>query len=68
MPAKVNVLIEFLADLYGANPYWDKDLDLARVSSAQAGSRARRRGGWPRAPDRPWRRAESAQRLAANAT
>jgi DNA-binding transcriptional LysR family regulator len=31
MPAKVNVLIEFLAELYGAQPYWDKDLDLSKV-------------------------------------
>ena len=26
MPAKVNALIEFLAELYGTEPYWDKDL------------------------------------------
>ena len=58
MPAKVNVFIEFLADLYGSHPYWDKDLDLPR--SPRAGwRRGRCRGGWRRAPDRPWRRAES---------
>jgi DNA-binding transcriptional LysR family regulator len=39
MPAKVNVLIEFLADLYGAHPYWDKDLELAQVSSSRPASR-----------------------------
>jgi hypothetical protein len=39
MPAKVNVLIEFLADLYGANPYWEKDLDLARASAGRPESR-----------------------------
>lgn len=27
MPTKVNALIEFLADLYGAEPYWERDLD-----------------------------------------
>lgn len=26
LPAKVRVFIEFLAELYGANPYWDKGL------------------------------------------
>ena len=33
MPAKVNVLIEFLAELYGTQPYWDKDLDLNKMCS-----------------------------------
>lgn len=28
MPAKVNALIEFLAEVYGPEPYWDKALDL----------------------------------------
>lgn len=27
MPAKVNVLIEFLSDLYGIEPYWEKGLE-----------------------------------------
>jgi len=27
MPTKVNALIEFLADLYGTEPYWDKAYD-----------------------------------------
>jgi hypothetical protein len=39
MPAKVNVLIGFLADLYGPHPYWDKDLDIARVSEGRLASR-----------------------------
>lgn len=28
MPAKVNAFIEFLSELYGSNPYWNKDVDL----------------------------------------
>jgi DNA-binding transcriptional LysR family regulator len=31
MPAKVNVLIEFLASLYGPEPYWESGLDLDRL-------------------------------------
>ena len=44
MPAKVNVLIEFLAELYGTEPYWDKDLDLEQVCLGAPG-----RGTVPRA-------------------
>ena len=29
MPAKVNALIDFLAELYGNEPYWDRDLSAA---------------------------------------
>ncbi len=29
MPTKVNALIEFLSDLYGSEPYWDKAFDQA---------------------------------------
>jgi DNA-binding transcriptional LysR family regulator len=32
MPAKVNVFIEYLAELYGPEPYWDKGLDLAKLT------------------------------------
>ena len=39
MPAKVNVLIEFLADLYGSEPYWDKDLDLDKVAQVRPAAR-----------------------------
>lgn len=39
MPAKVNVLIEFLADLYGSEPYWDKDLDLNKVAQVRPAAR-----------------------------
>ena len=39
MPAKVNVLIEFLADLYGSEPYWDKDLDLDKVGQVRPAAR-----------------------------
>ena len=34
MPEKVNVFIEFLADLYGNDPYWDKGLDLTKFGMA----------------------------------
>lgn len=37
LPTKVNVMIEFLADLYGPEPYWDKGLDpieLGRTASS----------------------------------
>ena len=36
MPAKVNVFIEFLAELYGPQPYWDKGLDLAKLTKSAA--------------------------------
>ena len=36
MPAKVNVFIEFLAELYGPEPYWDKGLDLAKLAPKRA--------------------------------
>jgi hypothetical protein len=32
MPAKVNVFIEFLAEKYGADPYWDRALDLPSIT------------------------------------
>ena len=33
MPSKVNVFIEFLSELYGPEPYWNKDLDLDELRS-----------------------------------
>lgn len=37
MPAKVNVFIEYLAELYGTEPYWDKGTEFARrVGSSSA--------------------------------
>ena len=36
MPSKVNVFIDFLAELYGSEPYWENDLDLAKLLSAQS--------------------------------
>jgi DNA-binding transcriptional LysR family regulator len=45
MPAKVNVLIEFLAELYGTEPYWDKDLDPASLGADKSAPRAKSRGG-----------------------
>lgn len=44
MPAKVNVLIEFLADLYAPEPYWDKGLNLTKMSRIPAKASARRIG------------------------
>jgi len=42
MPAKVNVFIEYLAELYGNDPYWDRGLDLQRFAvGAQKPSRER---------------------------
>jgi DNA-binding transcriptional LysR family regulator len=45
MPAKVNVLIEFLAELYGPEPYWDKGMDLDSLGLGRPMARARGRGG-----------------------
>ena len=36
MPAKVSVFIDFLADLYGSDPYWDQKLDLEGMLEAAA--------------------------------
>ena len=33
MPAKVNVFIEFLDEMYGNEPYWDRGLDLTRIAA-----------------------------------
>ncbi len=30
MPEKVNAFIEFLANLYGSDPYWEKGIDIAK--------------------------------------
>lgn len=45
MPAKVNVLIDFLAELYGPEPYWEKGLNLARLlrSAPKAPGRSARK-------------------------
>jgi DNA-binding transcriptional LysR family regulator len=45
MPAKVNVLIEFLAELYGPEPYWDKGMERASLGFGKAAPRAKGRGG-----------------------
>ena len=34
MPTKVNALIEFLADLYGAEPYWEKAYEGGKALTA----------------------------------
>jgi DNA-binding transcriptional LysR family regulator len=36
MPAKVDVLIGYLADLYGPVPYWENDLNIGRVAAREA--------------------------------
>lgn len=38
MPEKMNVFIEYLADLYGSDPYWDKGLDLANLPQHSSGA------------------------------
>jgi DNA-binding transcriptional LysR family regulator len=45
MPAKVNVLIEFLAELYGTEPYWDKGMDPASLGLEKSEAKAKGRGG-----------------------
>ena len=42
MPTTVNVFIEFLAELYGTEPYWEKGLELPAPPASQ---RNRRRPG-----------------------
>lgn len=37
MPAKVNVFIEFLAELFGNEPYWEKGLEVGKPSGNPAG-------------------------------
>ena len=36
MPSKVNVFIEFLSELYGVEPYWEKNFDLESVVAESA--------------------------------
>jgi DNA-binding transcriptional LysR family regulator len=43
MPAKVDVLIEFLAELYGAVPYWEREIDIDKLGARQAARGATRR-------------------------
>lgn len=42
MPTKVNVFIDFLAELYGTEPYWEKGLELPAAPNPQ---RQKRRAG-----------------------
>ena len=44
MPAKVNALIEFLAELYGHEPYWDRELSAATPATTPAQPRSSGRG------------------------
>jgi DNA-binding transcriptional LysR family regulator len=51
MPTKVNALIEFLADLYGSEPYWDKAFDQGATGSAmKTAAKAEARQPRPAAP------------------
>jgi hypothetical protein len=45
MPAKVDVLIEFLAELYGTVPYWEREIDIDKLGARQAARGASRRIG-----------------------
>jgi DNA-binding transcriptional LysR family regulator len=36
VPAKVDVLIAYLAEIYGPVPYWENGLDLNKLSRTQA--------------------------------
>lgn len=36
MPSKVNVFIEFLSELYGVEPYWDKNIDISSMIAQDA--------------------------------
>lgn len=36
MPSKVNVFIEYLAELYGVEPYWDKGIDYGKPTKSAA--------------------------------
>ena len=39
MPAKVNVFIEHLAEIYGADPYWENGIQLAGTADAKGPAR-----------------------------
>jgi DNA-binding transcriptional LysR family regulator len=41
MPAKVNVLIEYLAGLYGPEPYWERDFNVEKPHPRAAKSSSR---------------------------
>jgi len=45
MPAKVDALIEFLAEVYGPIPYWEQPLAPGRLSSPRVPQRVSRRVG-----------------------
>jgi DNA-binding transcriptional LysR family regulator len=45
MPEKVNVFIEFVAELYGNTPYWDTGLEFAKASAAPGKPAAKPGGG-----------------------
>jgi len=45
MPAKVNVLIEFLAELYGSEPYWDKGMDPTNLGLSKTAPKTKGQSG-----------------------
>jgi DNA-binding transcriptional LysR family regulator len=47
VPTKVNVFIEFLAALYGPEPYWDKGLDPMELSRTASKALAAKAGAEP---------------------
>jgi DNA-binding transcriptional LysR family regulator len=55
LPAKVNAFFEFLQDLYGPEPYWEKEIDLISLTgcapkSERSGLAMKAMRGSPRAP------------------
>jgi DNA-binding transcriptional LysR family regulator len=45
MPAKVSVLIDFLAELYGPEPLWDRHFDLTKVGNRRSPRRPSQKAG-----------------------
>lgn len=41
MPSKANVFIEFLTDLYGLEPYWNKEFDLDAARAGKSGAKSK---------------------------
>ena len=41
MPEKVNIFIEFLSELYGSDPYWEKGIDISKYVATAAKSPAK---------------------------
>lgn len=50
MPTKVNALIEFLSELYGSEPYWEKEFDAKALGDARKVTPLRGGRGEPKSP------------------